>query len=65
MRIDINVTAIELEALRRAIAGLLADERARFLGRPKRSKIELACDTLYEKIFERHPYSSTEKDPTK
>lgn len=55
MKLNIEITAIEKEALRRAIAGLVADERARFPGRIRRSRIEMACGSLYEKVFERKP----------
>lgn len=53
MKISIDVTAIEREALRRAIAGLAADEARRWMGRKRPSKIQLACESLYEKLFER------------
>lgn len=55
MKLNIEITAIEKEALRRAIAGLVADARARFPGRTRRSRIEVACESLYEKVFERKP----------
>jgi hypothetical protein len=53
VRIEIEITATEKEALRRAIAGLAADEAKRWLGRKRPSKIQLACESLYEKIFDR------------
>lgn len=53
--IAIEVTAAEREALRRALAGLVADERARFPGRLKRSRMEMAAERVYEKLFERSP----------
>jgi len=54
-KITIEITAAEMEALRRALAGLVADERARFPGRIKRSRLEEAAERLYEKVFERKP----------
>jgi hypothetical protein len=56
MKLTIDITASEREALRRALAGLVADERARFPGRARRSRVEQACESLYEKIFERPPH---------
>jgi hypothetical protein len=56
MTITIDITAAEREALRRALAGLVADERARFPGRIRRSRIEQAAESLYEKVFERKPH---------
>lgn len=56
MKITVELTATEKEALRRAIAGLYAEERARFLAREKRTKIEQACESLYEKFFGRKPF---------
>jgi len=53
VKLKIEITATEKEALRRAIAGLAADEAKRWLGRKRPSKIQLACESLYEKIFER------------
>ncbi len=53
MELNVKITAIETEALRRAIANLAAEERARFLARGRPSRIEQACESLYEKIFER------------
>jgi len=55
MKLTITVTAAEKEALRRALAGLVADERSRFPGRVRRSRMEQAAESLYEKIFERKP----------
>ena len=34
-------------------AALAADEAQRWLGRKRLSKVQLACESLYEKIFER------------
>jgi len=53
--LNITITAFEEEALRRALAGLVADERQRFFGRNRQSKVEQAAERLYEKIFEKHP----------
>lgn len=53
--ITITVTAVELEALRRALAGLVADERARFPGRNRRSRMEEAADRLLDKVFPSKP----------
>ena len=53
MKLEIEITAFEKEALRRAIAALAADEAQRWLGRKRLSKVQLACESLYEKIFER------------
>lgn len=55
MKVKIEITAAEREALRRALAGLVADERARFPGRVRRSRMEQAAESLYEKVFERKP----------
>ena len=57
--LSITITATEREALRRALAGLVADERQRFVGRHRRSRIEQAAESLYEKIFERSPCGSS------
>lgn len=56
MELSITITAFEREALRRALAGLAAEERSRFPGRKRQSRVEKACETLYEKIFERSPH---------
>ena len=53
--LNITITAFEEEALRRAIAGLVADERQRFFGRKRQSRMEQAAERLYEKIFDKHP----------
>lgn len=55
MKIEIEITAAEREALRRALAGLVADERARFPGRKRQSRVEQAAESLYEKVFEQNP----------
>lgn len=57
--LSITITAIEREALRRALAGLVADERQRFVGRKRQSRMEQAAERLYEKIFDRSPCGST------
>lgn len=56
MELRIKLTAFEQEALRRALAGLVAEERSRFPGRKRQSRIEKACETLYEKFFEQSPH---------
>jgi hypothetical protein len=58
MELNIRITAAEKEALRRALAGLVAEERARFPGRNRQSRVEQACESLYEKIFDRSPHDS-------
>jgi hypothetical protein len=63
VNLNIRLTAMEAEALRRALAGLVADERQRFWGRTRASRIELAAVSLYEKIFDRHPSDSKEPRP--
>lgn len=55
MKVTVDITAMEKEALRRALAGLYAEERARFPGRAKESRIGAACLALYEKFFETKP----------
>jgi hypothetical protein len=57
--LNITISAEEEEALRRAIAGLVADERQRFVGRKRQSNMEQAAERLYEKIFERSPCGSS------
>ena len=61
--LNITISATEEEAWRRAIAGLVADERQRFFGRKRQSKMEQTAERLYEKIFERSPCGSSQ--PTK
>lgn len=53
--ITVTVTAVELETLRRALAGLVADERARFPGRDRRSRREAAAERLLDKLFPNTP----------
>jgi hypothetical protein len=52
MELTINIKAIELKALRRAVFSLYADEKARHPFRERKSQIEAACETLMDKIEE-------------
>ena len=51
-RIDITLTAAEEEALRRALAGLIADQRAkRAWANRGQTKLHDAADRVFDKIF--------------
>lgn len=50
MRIELDIKAIELKALRRAIWGLYSEELARNPFRQRKSKIAEACEVLMDKV---------------
>jgi hypothetical protein len=58
-RIDITVTAIELEAIRRALAGLAAEEAYRRVASNRGpTRIHAAVERVYSKIFEKSPHDT-------
>lgn len=50
-RIDIEVTAAEEEALRRALAGFIAAQRYKRLGAKRQTRLHDAAGRLMEKVF--------------
>lgn len=50
MTLTLDIKAIELKALRRAVFYLYADEKAKHPFRERKSHIEAACESLMDKI---------------